>query len=625
MSNGLRAFGWVMVTGLLGACGGVVEADFFGLDLDGASTQLTGTLTAMWAEDPVEGRGELLFHLVEALGPEDAGLEPQRFAVELGAMRPERVAQLRDGDTVQLRGVLRGDALHVGTQFEANALSSGEAADESMLVLAEAPAAVEQKVLVILANFTDATVSCSAASVQSLMFGGAGSISDYYSVVSNNSLLLSGDVVGPFNINFANSTCDTNGWASAANAAATAAGVNVGAYSRLIYVVPSGSCGYAGYGSLGGSPSRSWILGYCGTKDVYAHELGHNLNMHHASTPGSEYGDRSCIMGLGGSPLRHLNGPHTVQMGWRQSTQATTGTYDLNALALGGSPSVLRIPIDSSNGYFISFRDSTGYDANLASGYRFRTAVHTYTSGQAKTFLQATLADGGSFTDATLGLTISQVSNTGTGGRVQISMNCVENAPTLALSPSSRLGKAGDTLSYSLTLTNRDGQGCAARTFDIGASSAWPATLSTSQVILLPGASSVVSVGIAAPNDGTSGSISFTLSASVAGVSLASVAGSAGIDGIAPTTPTKLTATGDSRQVKLAWLGSTDDSGSVSYRIWRSGALIATVATTSFSDRGANSKSTFTYEVDAIDPAGNASAKVGPVAITVATKGPKNR
>ena len=50
--------------------------------------------------------------------------------------------------------------------------------------------------------------------------------------------------------------------------------------------------------------------------------------------------------------------------------------------------------------------------------------------------------------------------------------------------------------------------------------------------------------------------------------------GTAGIDGVAPTTPASLTATGDSRQVKLAWTGSTDDSGSVSYRIWRSGTLI---------------------------------------------------
>src|SRR5439155_19948239 len=75
--------------------------------------------------------------------------------------------------------------------------------------------------------------------------------------------------------------------------------------------------------------------------DGYAHELGHNVLMHHASTPGSEYGDISDFMGYGGVGLRGVNAPHREQMGWMPAPQivSPSGNVTLNIAPLEVSPS----------------------------------------------------------------------------------------------------------------------------------------------------------------------------------------------------------------------------------------------------------------------------------------------
>jgi C1A family cysteine protease/PKD repeat protein len=88
-----------------------------------------------------------------------------------------------------------------------------------------------------------------------------------------------------------------------------------------------------------------------------------------------------------------------------------------------------------------------------------------------------------------------------------------------------------------------------------------------------------------------------------------------------PTTPTTLTATlgqvasGNGKHrtyttvVKLAWHASTDDSGSVSYKIYRNGALLTTTASTAFTDTTTTTGQLWSYYVIAVDPTGNASGQ----------------
>ncbi len=83
-------------------------------------------------------------------------------------------------------------------------------------------------------------------------------------------------------------------------------------------------------------------------------------------------------------------------------------------------------------------------------------------------------------------------------------------------------------------------------------------------------------------------------------------------DTIAPSTPTSLSATAVSpMQINLSWGGSTDSGGSglAGYRVYRNGSLIASPATTSFSDTGLASSTAYSYTVAAYDNATNTSAQ----------------
>ena len=123
------------------------------------------------------------------------------------------------------------------------------------------------------------------------------SVANLYRTNSLGQVSLSGDVVGPFQLDFASTSCDTSAWAQAADAQASASGVDVASYQRKVYVMPSNSCSMSGYGTVGGSPSQAWVFA-CDVNGVYAHEVGHTLRMHHASTPAFEYEDTTDPMAI---------------------------------------------------------------------------------------------------------------------------------------------------------------------------------------------------------------------------------------------------------------------------------------------------------------------------------------
>jgi len=85
----------------------------------------------------------------------------------------------------------------------------------------------------------------------------------------------------------------------------------------------------------------------------------------------------------------------------------------------------------------------------------------------------------------------------------------------------------------------------------------------------------------------------------------------------APTVPAGLTTTPiNSNQVDLAWSASTDDVGVTAYKVYRSGALLATLGNvTSYSNSGLTGLTTYSYTVSACDAAGNCSASSAPVSV----------
>jgi chitodextrinase len=82
-------------------------------------------------------------------------------------------------------------------------------------------------------------------------------------------------------------------------------------------------------------------------------------------------------------------------------------------------------------------------------------------------------------------------------------------------------------------------------------------------------------------------------------------------DTVAPTTPTGLLASAvSSSQINLSWSASTDNVGVTGYRVYRAGTLLVTLgAVTSYQNTGLSASTGYSYTVQAVDAAGNASAQ----------------
>ncbi|HUP48961.1 MAG TPA: right-handed parallel beta-helix repeat-containing protein [Thermoanaerobaculia bacterium] len=77
-----------------------------------------------------------------------------------------------------------------------------------------------------------------------------------------------------------------------------------------------------------------------------------------------------------------------------------------------------------------------------------------------------------------------------------------------------------------------------------------------------------------------------------------------------PTVPGNLTAAADGRgRVVLTWEVSQDNAGVAGYVVYRNGVHVATVQTTSWTDTAVAASTTYVYEVQAFDHAGNYSGR----------------
>ena len=78
-------------------------------------------------------------------------------------------------------------------------------------------------------------------------------------------------------------------------------------------------------------------------------------------------------------------------------------------------------------------------------------------------------------------------------------------------------------------------------------------------------------------------------------------------DFLPPSLPTGLSGTGavEPLRVELSWNAATDDSGPVSYRVFRNGAHVGTTSATSWTNTAVAPETTYSYAVRALDAAGN--------------------
>jgi hypothetical protein len=572
----------------------------------------------------------------------------ERLSLHFAAHPPD----LQTGSRVRVRGVRVKGAL---------ALGSGN--DKGSVEVLSAPLANtfgEQKTLVILVNFSDlATQPYTVSQAQDVVFN---TTSAFHLENSYEQTWLGGAVAGWFTIALSGTVCDYNTLATQAKSAATAAGFNVSAYKRLVYGFPKNACGFLGLGTVGGSPSQAWINGEF-SLGVVAHEMGHNLGLYHshslecgttAVSPSGcgffEYGDMMDAMG--NEAPGHFNAAQKERLGWLgygTSPPVTTvqaeGTYLIEPIETPGvGAKALKIlkSTDPSTGkktwYYLELRQAIGFDDFLSSNGNVLNGVvvhlGTESTGNSIYLLDMTPASqmfsfqdwsdpglvvGRSYDDSDSGMTMTPVSVGPEGAIVNVSFGplaCVRANPSVAPSPSeSQWVPAGTPVTYTVTVTNADNDGCGATTFSlVGAvPDGWGAALGATTLTLEPGASGSTAFQVTSPASAADGfypvGVTATSSAapSYAASASATYVVAASLDVAAATDKSSYPRNQDvTVTAAVAADGAPVSGASVTFTITKTnGAKVTATATT-----GANGSAVYKYRLRKNDPVGPYQAGV---------------
>ena len=365
---------------------------------------------------------------------------------------PTRPTKLRSGTRVTIRGSRRGRFIRGAVRRRGGAS------------LRAASALGTRSVAVVLLNFAgDAREPWTPAHVDQRIFTDSNSTAAFYAEQSGGDIEVTGDVFGWYTVDGPTSYCNVDLWASQARAAAAEAGDDLSTYDHVMFVFPQmASCGWAGLGELPGS--QTWLNGDISVR-VAAHELGHNIGLHHASsyhcTSGGapvtlgtsctkgEYGDPYDVMGLN---ARHSNAWHLTKLGVVAGsgvkTVTASGTYSLRApRAAGTAPALLRVPAGGTPArwYDLSLRQAGGVFENYLSNDPVVNGVSLHydpapsvitqsllldnTPGSGSGFLDSALAPGRTFTNGSVSIAVSSA---GTGAAT---VSVVMDAPADAQPP----------------------------------------------------------------------------------------------------------------------------------------------------------------------------------------------
>jgi len=416
-------------------------------------------------------------------------------------------SNLPNGANVRARGRLQNDTLRLSSGGSVQALSA----------LPTANTFGEQKVAVILINFTDKTdVPYDWTTAYNVTFD---STSDFYLEASYGQTWLTGNVYGWFTIPTASTSCDYNLFASLADQAVAASGVSLSPYQRRIYAFPKiAACSWWGLGNVGGSLTRAWVNGNYYLK-VVSHELGHNFGAYHSKSQPCdlggcslvEYGDDHDVMGQ--TSQGHFNAFQKERLGWLNygysppiQTVSQSGAYILDPYALpGATPKAIKIlkGLDGSGRkvwYYVEARTQNGFDQWDGPGVLVHTGAENAGDTSYEIDLAATssgfdaLLDAGQvFTDSAIGLSITTLSSGPGGAQVQVTLPgapCTTGTPAVTITPgTSNTVAPGATVTYNVSIKNNDGSTCAGTTFTMTAAipTGWDGSFSTSSVAVAPG------------------------------------------------------------------------------------------------------------------------------------------
>ncbi|WP_024303654.1 NEW3 domain-containing protein [Pseudogulbenkiania sp. MAI-1] len=480
-------------------------------------TQLEGELEVLH-EDDFKNKKSRTRHFLKT----DKG---ERYELKFKAHAPHHPT----GTKLRVKGAKSGNVLY---------LDSSGGSNVQVLAMASTNTFGEQKVAVMLVNFTDNTTQpFTSSQANAAFFGSTGSATSFYKENSFGNTWLSGNVLGWYTLPIS-STSDAITIASHAKQAAQAAGVDLTAYSRYVYVFPKHpTYPWSGSATVGGAPSEAWLNGTIAVKTI-SHELGHNLGLDHAKymncgtvSLGSNcginaYGDPSDSMGA--ISTGHFDAFHKEQLGWLNNgamppitTVSSDGTYSLDPYEIAGSKSkALKIlkGVDATTGaktwYYIEYRQPVGFDTalptlmynnNLTRGVQVRLGTDgdigssyllDMTPGSEVGQYDSALVPGQSYSDSTAGIVVTTLSADTTGATVNVSFaskptqSCVQTNPSVLVSTSQNTSvAAGTSVTYTVAVTNNDSSACSASTFNLLASvpSGWGASFGSSALTVSPG------------------------------------------------------------------------------------------------------------------------------------------
>ena len=290
----------------------------------------------------------------------------------------------------------------------------------------------------------------------------------------------------------------------------------------------------------------------------------------------------------------------------------TTGTYPLGAaeLAAPGAPRAVRVARGNGTYLYLELRAPFGtYFDNFTSTDPAVKGVSIRISNDWNTIIQSQLLDttpgtsgygdaplaiGQGWTDPLSGVTMTTVSVASGVAQVNISWGPDTIVPTTPGNPQVvATGTSTARFSWTASTDNRGVTGY--RVSRTGISSQVVTGTQFNDSGLTPGSNYTYTVVAldAAGNESGAATKAWTQPTP---------------DTTAPTAPSNLrTTTLTKAKANLAWNASTDAVGVAGYRVYRNGALVATVTGLSFSD--SRQRTATTYYVVAFDAAGNVSGQ----------------
>jgi len=538
-----------------------------------------------------------------------------------------------------------------------------------------------KSIAVVMFNFTDnRTTPYTKTNVMDALVNSNASLRAYFEEESKGRMTVTGSVFGWYQLNTSTAGCPWQTWHTLAWNAATAAGVNLSAFTNVMFIWPGTSqCGFAGMGYVPGQ--YSYVNGTLNVQ-VLTHEVGHNLGLSHsnalrctsngtkvmiaapADCTTETYADPFSTMG--NNALRHNHGSHLGELGWLTGAEKVVGapgnSYTIAPYFGPDGVKLVRIPRGDGTYFDLDVRTPYGVFDDFMAGspavagvtIRIGEGTASPTSSPKQTLLldstpgttdlkDAPLLVGKTMTDPRSSISITALAVGASGITVRIREGIAPSAPasvngsgTVAPSAGITWSAATDNVAIGTYKVSRDGSLLATiagsttsytdGTAQLGASYTYAVTAVDTSGNTGPAAS----VAVTMPTDPNPSPTPDPTPAPTASPdpspSPDPTVGAA--DAVAPVAPTGLVGTATVTTATLSWIASTDNIAVAGYGVTRNGTLVATTAGLSWKDTGRSPLTSYAYTVVALDAVGNvsgaATVSVRTLADTIRPTTPRN-